>query len=559
MRNRFLITSLIALCLPLGLHSQSLVNSLHNMSASGPGTVRASSEQEICIFCHTPHNSKPDSPLWNRNDPGAFYNLYTSSTNQAATIQPTGSSLLCLSCHDGTIALGNVLSRTTDISFTGGITQMPTGSSNLSTDLSDDHPISFHYSSALATADGQLKDPALVTHPVSLENGYVQCTSCHDPHTNIYSDFLVTSNQYSELCFKCHDRNYWGASSHSTSTATWNGSGTNPWQHTSFTTVAENACESCHNPHEAEGKAHLMNYILEENNCLNCHNGNVASSNIAAELTKPYIHDVSGYNLLHTAAEDPLVSNMHVECEDCHNPHAVNDATASAPNVSGRLTGVKGVNMGGSMLDPAQYEYEVCFRCHSDSPGKPASLITRQIAQNNTRLEFNVGNPSYHPVAGAGQNPDVPSLISGYTESSVIYCTDCHSSNGAGAASGPHGSDYPALLKYQYVTADYTNESAANYALCYSCHSRSSILNDDSFGYHDKHLSEYDSPCSACHDAHGISSSQGNTTNNSNLINFDTDIVTANGAFLRFVDTGDHHGYCQLRCHGKGHGFGMNY
>ncbi len=215
--------------------------------------------------------------------------------------------------------------------------------------------------------------------------------------------------------------------------------------------------------------------------------------------------------------------------------------------------------MGGSPVDPAQYEYEICFRCHADSPGKFASYTTRRIQQNNTRMEFNTGNPSYHPVAGIGQNSDVPSLISPYSESSIIYCTDCHASNGAGAPAGPHGSDWQGLLKYRYETADNTSESASNSALCYSCHSRSSILSDLTFDYHKKHLEEYDTPCNACHDPHGISSSQGNSTNNSNLINFDTDIVSANGPNLRFVDTGFRHGACQLTCHGKPHGLGMSY
>ena len=543
------------------LESQSVVNTLHNLSVSGPGTVKASTETEVCVFCHTPHSSKPASPLWNRNDPGATYVLYNSSTIQAVPGQPDGSSTLCLSCHDGTIALGDVISRTAEISFASGITRMPAGKTNLTTDLSDDHPVSFIYNSALTAADGQLKDPAAITYPVALENGKVQCTSCHDPHLDIYGDFLVTSTQFSALCFKCHDRNYWGVSSHNTSTATWNGSGTNPWKHTPYTNVAENGCENCHNPHSAGGRQRLMNYIAEENNCLNCHDGNVAAKNIKGQLAKTYVHNVYGYNLSHDPVEDPLASVMHVECEDCHNPHAVKTLSASAPAANGFIAGTRGINQAGNPVFPIQYQYELCLRCHSDSPNKPASPTLRQIVQNNVRLEFGPSGPSYHPVIDIGKNPDSPSLIGpAYTETSIIYCTDCHASDGTGAPAGPHGSIYPSILKYRYERTDNTIESASAYALCYSCHSRSSVLGDNTFGEHNKHISEQRISCNICHDPHGISATQGNSANNSHLINFDINVVTTNGSgIMRFVDTGTNSGYCLLRCHGKTHTMTMNY
>jgi predicted CXXCH cytochrome family protein len=543
------------------LYSQSVVNSVHNLSVTGPGSVKATTETEVCIFCHTPHNSKPSGPLWNREDPGATYVLYYSSTLQAVPGQPDGASVLCLSCHDGTIALGNVVSRPADISFASGITKMPVGKTNLTTDLSNDHPVSFIYNSALTASDGQLKDPAAISYPVTLEKGKVQCTSCHDPHSNLYPDFLVASTQFSGLCFKCHDRNYWGQSSHNTSTKVWTGTGTNPWQHTTYTTVSENGCENCHSPHNAGGKLRLMNYLAEENNCLNCHDGNVAGKNIKTQFAKTYIHNVYGYNLSHDASEASLSSTMHVECEDCHNPHASKVLTASAPAANGFITGVMGINQTGNPVDPIQYQYELCYRCHADSPNKPASRTTRQIEQNNVRLEFDLSGPSYHPVAGPGKNPDSPSLIGPtYTELSVIYCTDCHASNGVGAPSGPHGSIYPGILKYRYDKADNTPESASAYELCYSCHSRTSILNNASFGEHSKHVSSERAPCNACHDPHGITVSQGNTTNNSHLINFDRTIVTPNGAgVLSYVSTGLNSGYCLLRCHGATHNSGMNY
>ena len=143
----------------------------HNLSASGPGTVKATTEAQICVFCHAPHNSSPSAPLWNRKSPTSAYTPYTSSTEKSTAGQPTGSSLVCLSCHDGTIALGQVLNRTTAITMAGGVTTIPaTSTSHLGTDLSGDHPISFPYTSALATARGELADPGTLTGAVRLED-----------------------------------------------------------------------------------------------------------------------------------------------------------------------------------------------------------------------------------------------------------------------------------------------------------------------------------------------------------------------------------------------------
>jgi predicted CXXCH cytochrome family protein len=197
------------------------------LSASGPARIRASSEQEICIFCHTPHNASPIQPVWNRNMPVSAYTVYASNSLDAVVGQPTGSSKLCLSCHDGAIAVGSVLSRSQPIEMASGITTLPPGASNLGTDLSDDHPISFRYDSALAVRDPKIKQPSLLPAPVKLDaRGEMQCTSCHDAHDNRNGKFLVMDNTQSQLCRSCHQ--------------------------TGTTSIAEHLeCASCHKQHTA--------------------------------------------------------------------------------------------------------------------------------------------------------------------------------------------------------------------------------------------------------------------------------------------------------------------
>ena len=538
----------------------ALATSKHNLSASGPGPVKAATEGQICIFCHAPHNSAPSSPLWNRRTPGSNYIPYTSSTAKGNAGQPTGASLLCLSCHDGTIALGDVLNRATPIAMAGGATTMPASSASwLGTDLSDDHPVSIVYSSTLAAARGELAAPATLTGRVRLDAaGQLQCTACHDPHDDTNGKFLVMSNQASALCQTCHVKNYWSLSDHRLSNKTWNGAGANPWPHTNGTTVAANACENCHRPHSAGGKKWILNAAAEEDNCYPCHNGNVAAMNIQSEITaKSSVHPVAATTGVHDPVEAAIVQSRHVECVDCHNPHASN---ASSGTLSGSLIGVRGITIGGSEINPATTEYQICFRCHADSTNKPAPRTARQLAQTNTRLEFDTLNPSYHPVAGPGKNTNVPSLLAPWTISSTVKCSDCHNNNagpGAGGTgpNGPHGSIYAPLLERNYVTTDRTPESATNYALCYKCHNRNMFLQDGGpFSFHKKHVVDERTPCNVCHDPHGISSTQGNPTNNSKLINFDTSVVTpSSSGQLKFESLGTNRGQCYLRCHGADH------
>ncbi|MCF6169584.1 MAG: cytochrome c3 family protein [Bacteroidales bacterium] len=162
---------------------------------------------EICIVCHTPHNAITGAePLWNHELSTATYTVYSSSTMDATPGQPNGNSKLCLSCHDGTVAIDNFGGATGGSQFIGG-------NKNLGTDLSNDHPISFTYDAALAGTDGGLFDPTTTNSGLGgtitadmLFANEMQCASCHDVHDDTNGDFLVMSNAASALCLTCHNK-----------------------------------------------------------------------------------------------------------------------------------------------------------------------------------------------------------------------------------------------------------------------------------------------------------------------------------------------------------------
>ena len=546
---RILIVFILAGTRPL-FAAESVISSKHNLSISGSGDIRASIESEICIFCHTPHRATAAQPLWNHALSEATYTPYNSSTIKAAVGQPTGASKLCLSCHDGTVALGMLNSRSQPVQMRNDVTTLPAGSTRLGTDLSDDHPISFTYDSALVTANGQLRDPSALQEKVKLDhNNQMQCTSCHDPHNNEFGKFLVQNNYASGLCMECHTMNLWQTSVHRTSNKPWNGLGVNPWPNTTANTVAAAACENCHSPHNAGTKPRLLTFFDEEQNCTSCHSGNVAAKDIDAEFRKFSVHPIRNTTAVHDPMEDAINPPRHVECADCHNSHAANSTPAVAPNASGALAGLVGVNQDGAIVQPLTKEYESCFRCHADSVARGQARVPRQFVQTNTRLEFAPANASFHPVVAPGRNPNVPSLLDQLTTSSRMYCTDCHNSDtGVGAGgpgpNGPHGSSFEPILERQLALTDGATETSGTYALCYKCHSRPSILADESFP-HSIHVVDNKASCVTCHDPHGVQ-------NTPHLINFNSLYVTPFNGRIEFNDTGVFRGNCTLTCHENG-------
>jgi len=534
---------LLAVAAPRALYAASgILSTKHNLSVSGTGDLKSTTEERVCIFCHTPHHASPVTPLWSRPTSSTVYDLYQSSTLIAKPGQPSGASRLCLSCHDGTVALGALYGfdpGSNVIPMAGGITRLPaTRASNLGgaggRDLTNDHPISFPYTSELAHGNGQLKAPSELNQAIRLEQGQLQCTSCHSPHRNPYGKFLVLDNTNSALCVSCHLINGWSESGHANNPA-----------------LKAAGCGDCHLPHNGSGNNRLLVSAAQELNCLPCHKSGGSGKDIQSQLSKAYTHPVGQYAGVHDEAENPLSAAKHVECQDCHNTHQSKASSALAPAVGGALLGVKGVAVTKTIAQPASYEYEICFRCHADNNFTPPPTIVRQIQELNLRLSFSTLNPSFHPVLGQGNGGNVPSLRPGYSTASTIYCCDCHGSDdsvkaGGTGANGPHGSIYRHLLIARYESDSYPlSYQDGYYALCYRCHDQNILLDPtrSAFPKHRSHVFTRGVPCSVCHDSHGVSALKGGTSSaNAHLINFDS----------RFVSSGSYNSLqrsCTVSCH----------
>jgi predicted CXXCH cytochrome family protein len=197
----FIVTLLL---MQIGI-SQTIVGSAHDFSDDNWNT-----NGQICLVCHTPHNADvvvANAPLWNHETTMAFFTTYVSATMDATTGQPDASAKLCLSCHDGTVAVDNFSGQT-------GGSHFMTGNTLIGSNLSDDHPISFTYNAALASVDGGLFDPTNTSSGLGgtinedlLIDSQVQCASCHDVHNGSgVENLLRISNNASALCLTCHNK-----------------------------------------------------------------------------------------------------------------------------------------------------------------------------------------------------------------------------------------------------------------------------------------------------------------------------------------------------------------
>jgi hypothetical protein len=403
-------------------------NTVHNLSSTGPTdvgvtrTVSSATETEICVFCHTPHGADTSqTPLWNKTLAAKTYTPYTSNSLDAETIkgasldQPMGSSKLCLSCHDGAMALGSVRVLrgvnnpvTISVGGTGAGGVMPGGSGTTTGytrnigagvlgqttgfDLTNDHPISVTYDAGLATRDGELRapnasqqSPILInsTHPLfgkraagqaasrpvlPLEPtgtsgaGQVQCTTCHDPHLKGDASDLASEGN---IKFLRRPRVQTVQPTYVDGQAVYGDSG-------------NIICLACHDKGLQGQGGNSWNYSAH------------ANSQVATQTYRAA-----------AATTRQLPTNIQVwqaSCLNCHDTHTVTgsrrllrEGTDATANLAGG-----GFKAGGSSALE-----ETCYQCHRDAAG---SILSTSTSVPDIRTDFNIANGYYMPITSANQD-----------------------------------------------------------------------------------------------------------------------------------------------------------
>jgi len=448
----------------------------HNLSAGSGNTTRASAETQVCVFCHTPHGATDrdgqgnpiTTPLWNRRLSGATYTPYTSSSLDAAAIQgaldqPGGSSKLCLSCHDGTLAIGNVNvlngqgssavegSVTVPMTGTGTGGTIPSGAGagtgftrNLGVDLTNDHPISLTFSDTLAQRDGELRNvdaaqrfpagsgtvlgvrgpgykPLLPLEPTGPGGaGQVQCATCHDPHireTDISkgNQKFLRQNRFQEaqpsvnldtandiVCLSCHDKML--------------GAGTWAWSAHANSQVATQT----YNTTAAGQREFPANLPVWKAACMNCHDTHTVQG------ARRLLREGTDSALTPKSAGNPALEQT---CFQCHTDSASSIIT---PNTS---------------VPDIRSDFSLLRRMPLTSLDQPAGTEVHAIGGGFSDPGFvDCSGPVNR--CGADMIESRAQLGLGATDNRHAECTDCHNphrvvkfrsflGNPAGSLSGP--------------------------------------------------------------------------------------------------------------------------
>jgi hypothetical protein len=202
----------------------------------------------LCTFCHTPHQAATTQLLWNHtlsNNSFSWDAATTTGGTNYAKLGPTytGPTVKCLSCHDGSVAVGDVSlykaakQVLNTFKITDPMFQIAAGSA-----LKGNHPVGMPYpfgqaantyngittgtnvtltefqSNPVNTNGQAIKlyndtgttTAAIAGGAVAAKSG-IECSSCHDPHNKAATEDLFLRGKLAGsaaadgyICLQCH-------------------------------------------------------------------------------------------------------------------------------------------------------------------------------------------------------------------------------------------------------------------------------------------------------------------------------------------------------------------
>lgn len=268
-------------------------------------------------------------------------------------------------------------------------------------------------------------------------------------------------------------------------------------------------CHNCHNPHGYNDGSGVISHMLfqrdgqaqKEMGCEECHDGSQAAKDIKSQLNQAYSHPTHDYDDRHIANELGVAAfgqtNQHAECVDCHNPHTIGSITPSLPEATHDRTTDRDVNgnkindttFGSKALqgawgvqpawpamdqrpgtwdytvlkppdypDGAEYEYQICLKCHSSYADENTDCTGTVLTDPDCLAKaININYTSRHPIVEPlGPQSRTAEMMKNPWKNigdQTMYCSDCHGDDAASSTRGVHGSDTEHMLRPINATA----------------------------------------------------------------------------------------------------------
>lgn len=214
MRRGIILVATLVVTVPTLALGGTIANTKHDLSSTSSAAIKSATQVDTCVFCHIAHNSKPgvSRPLWSHTMTTATLTWTPAKTVRGTTLPvditlpQLAGSRACMSCHDGTVAVGDLM-KGVDATVTGP--NAPAGKLNAGINyfnpatMESNHPIGVKQPTNQAgfTNFNTVSPTSAVNYDAG---GYVQCDSCHNPHDNTYAPFLKVSNSGGAICLTCH-------------------------------------------------------------------------------------------------------------------------------------------------------------------------------------------------------------------------------------------------------------------------------------------------------------------------------------------------------------------